>query len=187
MPTEMISPFDRPHRLSVSALYELPFGRGKAVFDTTNPVLSRIVGGWQLNGIYTYQSGAPLEWTNGNVTFNGSFEDIAVDNPTRDRWLNRDAGFNTNSAQVLERFVRTYPRWISAVRGHRMSNVDFSVIKNTAITERVNLQFRGEALNAFNSPHFGNPDTNATSNNFGIVTTTINYARRIQLGLRVVF
>jgi hypothetical protein len=187
MPAEMISPFDRPHRLSISSVYELPFGRGKGLLNTENPVLSRIIGGWQLNGIYTYQSGAPIEFTNGNFSFNGSFSDIALDNPTRERWLNTGAGFNRNSAQALDRFVRTFPRWISSVRGHRLSNVDFSIIKNTVITERVNVQFRAEALNAFNSPNFSNPEANPTSANFGVVTNVSNYARRIQLGARVVF
>jgi hypothetical protein len=186
-PAEMISPFDRPHRLSVSAVWELPFGRGKSLLNTNNPVMSRLVGGWQLNGIYTYQTGAPLEWGNGNFTFNGSFDQIALDNPTRERWINTDAGFNRNNAERLEWNVRTFPRWISSVRGHRLSNVDLSVIKNTEITERFNIQFRGEALNAFNSPHFANPETNVTSANFGVVTGVLNYARRIQLGVRLVF
>ncbi|HYP06894.1 MAG TPA: TonB-dependent receptor, partial [Bryobacteraceae bacterium] len=186
MPLEMISPFDRPHRLSVSAVYELPFGRGKALLSSENPVLSRIVGGWQLNGIYTYQSGAPLSW-GGNFAFNGSFEDIALDSPTRERWINTDAGFNRNSAQALDRHIRTFPQYISATRSHRLSNVDFSIIKNTDITERINVQFRGEALNAFNSPHFAGPELNPTSANFGVVNNVQNYARRIQLGARLVF
>jgi hypothetical protein len=187
MPPEMISPFDRPHRLSMSALYELPFGRGKAFLDTANPVLSRIVGGWQLNGIYTYQSGAPIDFSNNNIAFNGNFSDIALSNPTRERWINTDAGFQRQASQILEQNVRTFPRWISSVRGHRLSNIDLSVIKNTAITEAVRVQFRGEALNAFNSPHFAGPEANPTSANFGVVTGVLNYARRIQLGARVVF
>jgi hypothetical protein len=186
MPVEMISPFDRPHRLSVSALYELPFGRGKAFLNSENGVLSRIVGGWQVNGIYTYQSGAPLSW-GGNFPFTGRFSDIAIDNPTRERWFNTDAGFNRAASQALARNLRTFPQYISATRSHRLSNVDFSIIKNTAINERVNVQFRGEALNAFNSPHFAGPEMNPTSANFGVVNGVQNYARRIQLGARLVF
>jgi hypothetical protein len=187
MPTEMISPFDRPHRLSISALYELPFGRGKNFLNSTNPVLSRIVGGWQVNGIYTYQSGAPIDFSNNGIAFNGKFSDIALSNPTRERWINTDAGFQRQASQALEQNIRTFPRWFSSVRGHRLSNIDLSVIKNTAITERVQVQFRGEALNAFNSPHFAAPEANPTSANFGVVTGVLNYARRIQLGARVVF
>jgi hypothetical protein len=187
MPPEMISPFDRPHRLSVSALYELPFGPGKSLLNGRNPVASRIVGGWQVNGIYTYQSGAPIDFSNNNIAFNGNFSDIALDNPTIARWINTDAGFNRQASQILEQNIRTFPRWISSVRGHRLSNVDLSVIKNTRITERFNFQFRGEALNAFNSPHFATPEANPTSANFGVVTAVLNYARRIQLGARLVF
>ncbi|HYZ86488.1 MAG TPA: hypothetical protein VE621_18885, partial [Bryobacteraceae bacterium] len=171
----------------ISGVYELPFGRGKPLLNTTNPIVSRVVGGWQINGIYTYQTGAPLEFQNGNFGFNGNFSDIALDNPTRERWINTDAGFNRRNEERLEWNVRTFPRWISSVRGHRLSSIDLSVIKNTSITERINVQFRGEALNAFNSPHFAAPETNPTSANFGVVNGVLNYARRIQLGLRVVF
>jgi hypothetical protein len=96
-------------------------------------------------------------------------------------------GIQRQASQILEQNVRTFPLWISSVRGHRLSNIDLSVIKNTAITESVQVQFRGEALNAFNGPHFAAPEANPTSPNFGVVTGVLNYARRIQLGARVVF
>ncbi len=187
VPPEMISPFDRPHRVSVSALWELPFGPGKRYLGSRNAVVSRIVGGWQVNGIYTYQTGAPIDFSNNNIAFNGNFSDIALDNPTVERWINTNAGFNRQASQILQQNIRTFPRWISSVRGHRLSNVDLSVIKNTRITERFNIQFRGEALNAFNSPQFATPEANPTSANFGVVTGVLNYARRVQMGARLVF
>jgi hypothetical protein len=185
MPTEMISPVDRPHRVSISALYELPFGPGKMLLNGRNPVLSRIVGGWQVNGIYTYQSGFPLDF--GNWIFNGNLRDIPLSNPTRERWINTDAGFNRVAAQQLQWNVRTFPRWTSYIRSDALNNIDLSVIKNTRIREGMDIQFRAEAMNAFNSPHFNGPETNPTSANFGLVTGVLNYARRIQLGARLVF
>lgn len=184
-PTEMISPVDRPHRVSISAMYGLPFGPGRMLINGNNPVLSRIVGGWQVNGIFTYQSGFPLDF--GNVIFNGNLNDIRLDNPTRERWINTDAGFNRVAAQQLQWNVRTFPRWFSSIRSDGLNNFDLSVIKNTRITEGWDVQFRAEALNAFNTPHFNGPEMNPTSANFGLVTGVLNYARRLQLGARLVF
>ncbi|MCL4783322.1 MAG: carboxypeptidase regulatory-like domain-containing protein [Bryobacterales bacterium] len=186
MPTEMISDADTPHRLSISGIYELPFGKGQRFFASDNPVLSRIVGGWQLQGIYTYQSGRPIPITSNGTIFTGNFADLNLDKPTVEKWFNT-ANFNTIANQQLVSNVRTFPLRFSNLRFDDLSAVDFSVIKGTAITENVNLQFRAEALNAFNSPNFGAVDVNPTSANFGRVTGVNNYARRIQLGLRLVF
>jgi hypothetical protein len=86
--------------------------------------------------------------------------------------------------------VRTFPlRW-SFLRGHAWSNYDLSVIKNTEIREGKQLQFRAEFLNAFNHPNFSAPTGNAinpANATFGQVTSTGNYARRIQLGLKFLF
>lgn len=185
MPTEVISDVDTPHRLSVSGMYELPFGRGRAFLNSLGPVTSRFVGGWQINAIYTFQSGRPIGF--GNYILNGSFADIPADNPTVAQWINTNAGFNRIANQQLVNNVRTFPLRFGNVRGQALNNIDLSVFKNTAITERVNLQFRAEALNAFNHANFAFPDSNPTSQTFGVVNGVQNYARRIQMGLRLVF
>ncbi|HEU4389772.1 MAG TPA: hypothetical protein VFV34_18345, partial [Blastocatellia bacterium] len=88
-PAEMISPDDRPHRLTVTGIYELPFGRGKALLGETNAVVSRIVSGWQVQGIYTYQSGPPLgNW--GNLAFGGDLGDVRLPRNVQqtEQWIN---------------------------------------------------------------------------------------------------
>ncbi len=189
MPTEVISDVDTPHRLSVSGIYELPFGRGKQFLAGTNPFVSRLVGGWQIQGIYTYQTGRPINFTNtanNGAIFNGNFADLHIEKPTVENWFNT-TGFNRVAAQQLISNLRTFPLRFPNLRLDALSNVDLSVIKGTAITENVNLQFRAEALNAFNTPNFGNVDIVQTSATFGRVTSVYNYARRIQIGLRLVF
>jgi hypothetical protein len=186
MPTEVISDSDTPHRLSVSGIYELPFGQGKRLANFTNPVVSRLVSGWQLQGIYTFQSGRPINFTNNGIIFNGNFKDLDIKNPTVENWFDT-SGFNKVANQQLVNNVRVFPLRFSNLRYDSLSNVDFSVIKGTAITESVDLQFRAEALNAFNSPNFGAVDVVPTSASFGRVTGVYNYARRIQLGIRLVF
>lgn len=94
---EVISDMDRPHRVAVSGIYELPFGRGRRLLNSSNGVVSRIVGGWQLGGVYTFQSGAPINW--GNIIFNGDVNNIkkSGDQQSVAQWINVNAGFERNA------------------------------------------------------------------------------------------
>jgi hypothetical protein len=73
------------------------------------------------------------------------------------------------------------------VRSGIMNNWDISLVKYTNLTEKVKLQFRAEALNAFNHPSFAAPNTSVTSSIFGQVTSEINLQRILQFGFKVVF
>ncbi|MFB3903925.1 MAG: TonB-dependent receptor domain-containing protein [Acidobacteriota bacterium] len=189
-PTEVISDLDRPHRLTISGVYEFPFGYGKP-FLADNPVVSRIVGGWQLSGIYTFQSGSPIQF--GNVIFKGNSIDevlIPYSERTIEGWFKTDASFwETDAKKQLTNNVRTFPLRFDSLRADRINNYDFSVVKKTPITEGKEFHFKAEFLNAFNHPQFGAPDTNPASDNFGKIraSTQVNYARRIQLSLKFVF
>jgi hypothetical protein len=192
-PWEGISSQDAPHRLTISGIWELPFGRGRKFATDASGALDALIGGWQLQGIYTYQSGFPITgW--GNLLFTGDFDDIALpaDQRTRQRWFNTDAGFNRVTAQQLGSNVRTFPLRIDSVRADDLNNVDMSILKNFRILNGRSLQFRFEAINALNSPWFpaaaGN-SLNATSTQFGQIITSaqLNYARRVQLLLKFLF
>src|SRR5215471_2285832 len=113
-PWNGISSQDVPHRLTVNGIWELPFGKGRRFGGGASTGLDALIGGWQFQGIYAYQSGFPLgNW--GNLLFTGNLDDIAVSNPTLDRWFNTDAGFNKVSAQQLGSNVRTFPLRIDSV------------------------------------------------------------------------
>jgi hypothetical protein len=120
----------RPYRVSASAAYELPFGAGRA-FLNDGGVVAAIAGGWQLAGNYDYQPGALIDWNpNGNLFFYGDLDDIAVDNPTRDRWFNVDAGFETNPARTPAAFQkRQFPFRVDGVRGQGLSFLNMSVTR----------------------------------------------------------
>lgn len=188
-PTEVISDFDRPHRLTVSGIWDLPFGKGRKFGQNVNSVGNALIGGWQLNGIYTYQSGSPLGF--GNIIFNGDINNVALSRgeQTVERWFNTEAGFEKAAALQLERNVRTFPLRFGFIRAHHTNNYDLSAIKNNRIAERFNVQFRFEFLNAFNRPQFPSPNTGPSVAAFGRIqaSTQANYARRIQLGVRLVF
>ncbi len=190
-PTEAISPDDRPHRLAMSGIYELPFGKGRPLFADLPTVPSLFVSGWQVSAIYAFQSGPPIGF--GNVLFTGNVKDIRLDGDARtiDRWINTDAGFNKVANQQLVSNVRTFPLRFGFIRAAKISNFDIGIIKKTRITEGKEAQFRLELLNAFNHPLLfsGGIDTGPTSANFGKVTagTQANYPRRVQMTLKFLF
>lgn len=184
-PEKRVSGDDRPQRLVAGGSYELPFGRGKLI-GFGSPLANRLLGGWVINGIYTWQVGAPLTWSNnwGLIFFGG---DIHM-NP---RGVNGTAfdttRFNTNSQQQLADNVRTFPTRFGNLRQDGANNIDLSIVKNTYITERVNLQLRVEAFNGFNHPEFDPPNLTPSSSNFGKITNQPNLARNIQIGGRLVW
>jgi hypothetical protein len=189
----MISSQDVPHRLSVSGIYEIPFGRGRRFGSSTNPVADAILGGWQLSGIYTYQTGFPVG-NFGNLIFTGDFEDIALPAGERTvaRWFNTDAGFNKVTAQQLGSNVRTFPMRFDSVRTDDVNNLDLSVIKNASVGKGRTLQFRLDALNALNHPLFPPVSGNGlspTAVQFGsiVASTQQNYARRTQVTIKFLF
>jgi len=184
---EVISSQDRTHRLAVTWLYELPVGRGKRWGNSSSAVVSQFLSGWQVQGIYTAQSGAALGF--GNAIFVGDLHNIARPKDQRnvDRWFNIDAGFNRNSQQQLASNLRTFPSRFSGVRADGPNNWDLSIMKNTRLTERTRLQFRAEAINALNHPQFTAPNTTPTSTAFGTVTGEFAWPRVIQFGLKMLF
>ena len=180
---------DRPQQLTVSASYELPFGRSQKFLSSTPAILDRVVSGWQLGGIYFAQSGPVINW--GAMVFTGnSWADIARVPGGRsiNQWFNTAVFDRTAARQPNTSYqYRYFPLSIAAARSPGANAFDFSITKKTAITEQVNLQFRGEFYNFTNTPNFGAPNTTATSSAFGTITSQANLPRAIQLGLRLSF
>jgi hypothetical protein len=186
-PEEVISSQDRTHRTTFNFLYELPVGRGKALGGATTGVIGHLISGWQVQGIYTRQSGAPLGF--GNAIFTGDLKDIPLSSSERtvNRWFNTEAGFERNNQRVLAANYRTFPSRFSGIRGDGPNNWDISALKNTRLTEGIQLQFRAEAINAMNHPQFTSPNTTPTSTAFGTMTGEFAWPRVIQFGLKVLF
>lgn len=189
-PTRVISDLDRPHRFTTSGIWELPFGKGKMIAGDVNRVANAIIGGWQLGGVYTWQSGAPINW--GNSIFYGadpSVINLPAGERTVERWFNTAAGFERNSTLQLASNIRYFPLRFSSIRAHNINNWDLSIIKNNKIGESMNLQLKGEFLNAMNHPQFPAPNTAPAETAFGQINASnqANYPRRIQLQARFVF
>jgi len=169
-PSEVISSFDRTHRIVASGIWEIPFGRGRRFGANLSRPIDFILGGWQLNGVMQRQSGQPLGF--GNAIFNGNLHDIVLPDDQRsvDRWFNTEAGFNRNSAEQLASNLRQFPLRFSGIRGPNQDRWDLSLIKNFRVTEQVTMKFRAECFNAWNHPNLANPNTTPTNANFGVIT-----------------
>jgi hypothetical protein len=162
--------------------------------------LNALVGGWQFEGVYTYQSGFPIPFgafniasgaISGDLFYNGG--SIAIDNPTVERWFNTDAFTSiltdSSSSATPVNHLRTLPYRFDDVRRDAINNLDLSFIKDFDIEGDIQLQLRGEFINVLNEPHFPNPVTGATSTTFGQVSASnqSNYARRAQIGVKLIF
>lgn len=188
-PTKMISDLDVRNRLSISAIYELPFGKGKRFGSDASGITEGLIGGWQIQGVYTYQTGFPIAF--GDIFYNGG--EIALDNKTTAKWFNTDVFTsilnNTSTNATAVDHLRTFPTRRDSVRRDAINNVDLSLIKSVAFSNGMKIELRAEFINALNEPYFPSPVTGATSATFGQISASNqdNYARRAQLGIKFLF
>jgi hypothetical protein len=187
-PYRTISSFDRPLNITISAVYDFPFGY-KRRWLAGSRLLDQAVGGWSIQGIYIGQSGAPIDF--GNVIFSGNIEDIVLPKSQRtvDRWFNTDAGFERNSTKQLASNIRTFPLRFSGLRADGMNCANISLFKTFKFTERIGFQLRAEATNAFNHSMFiSSPNTTPTSSLFGAMPSSVvqsNQPRRVTVGAKL--
>ncbi|MGH9201126.1 MAG: TonB-dependent receptor domain-containing protein, partial [Vicinamibacterales bacterium] len=188
-----IATFDIPHRLVLSALYELPFGRGRHIGSSAPALLDAIAGGWQINAIITAQSGTPLTLTATNTA--GLFNPV-----TRANWDGRDPRLDAPREERLQRWFDTsvfsQPQafafgnagtTLALLRADSVRNVDLSFFKHFALSGRLRLQARIEAFNALNRVQFSSPNLSVTSNSFGVVTSQANTPRQLQFGAKLLW
>jgi hypothetical protein len=142
---------------------------------------------WQLAPIFTYQSGAALGFGNAILYCPLSGIPISGSNTSKiHQWFNTSC-FNTNASQQLaNNLINLSPRF-GGIRADAYNSWDASLIKDTPIKERVQLEIRVEALNVFNQVNFSAPNTSPTSAAFGQVTAQNNVPRHLQLSLRLKF
>lgn len=189
--------FDSRQRLAVSYAVDLPIGKGQKFLNNGNNVVEKFSSGWSVSGAATFQDGLPLALTaTPNVAgFGLGLRPNVVPgcNPKLEGsaqsrlngWFNT-ACFTVPTAYTLGNESRTDP----VLRSHGTNNINASLLKKTAITEGVELEFRAEVFNLFNRVQFGLPNTSVTTAanpTTGQITTQINQPRLIQLALRLAF
>lgn len=181
--------------LVISGVYTLPVGRGQRFGGNWNRPVDLLLGGWQINGITTQQTGFPLSLSTQNTSNSGS----NVLRPNVVAGVNQSAAAPVKTAATLTGFINkaafsqpaaytfgNAPRTLSNVRGPGTHNVDLSIFKNINIVDRAKLEIRAEAFNLLNQVVFGSPNT-TLSGAFGSVTSQSNSPRQIQLALKATF
>jgi hypothetical protein len=161
----------------ISAVYDLPVGRGRAVGGNMPRLLDLLVGGWTVSGIGTYQSGFPVIVTRPAVR---TGQEAVLDDPTPERWFNT-AAFAPAAPFTFGNVSRTLPD----VRTDSTRNIDLTLGKYVSLAGRVRLQIRADAFNLLNTTRFAAPNGIVTSAAFGTVTSQVNSPREIQLGVKL--
>jgi hypothetical protein len=203
-----LSGYDERVRFVLNGSYQLPLTRG-----VSNALAKRVLGGWAINGIYTYGSGLPIDMLDG-FNNSGTGDSSIPDRP------NLNPGFSLNPINGATAGCRGIPvgqklhtpdRWFDpcafslspagtfgnlgrdTVTGPGTNEVDFGLTKSTSITERVKLDFRWEIFNLLNHPVFAIPNINIFSSNrtysgsAGQITNTLIDNREMQFGLKLIF
>lgn len=180
------SSWDRTHLFTASAVWQTPFGRGRRYGADLPRAADLIIGGWELSGIYSFRSGAPLSISvpgatlgNGWGTRANIITDPEISNPDASRW------FNTAAFAAPPQY-----QWgssgIGILDGPASQILDAALMKNFHITESRYFQFRLEAYNAFNRVNLGNPGTTLGTSTFGRILGA-GGARTVQIGLKFLF
>jgi Carboxypeptidase regulatory-like domain len=195
-----LSSQDVSQRLVISYVLDLPFGHGQKFAGDATGAKDKLVSGWGLDGVTTFQRGFPLKisWAGASTPLENAGFGISNIRP------DVVAGCGKGGPHTLQSWFNTScfaapPAWgygtesrvDASLRAKGINNFDFAVFKNTNITERFVLQFRTEFFDLFNHPQWGFPgqgyNGTPTGNGFGTVTSTVNNPRLIQFALKLKF
>ncbi len=180
----------RPHRFTVTGIYELPFGRGRAYLQSG--ILNHIAGGWQIAGTYEFQPGPLLGW--GNLFYKGDINTFEKDSSlggskTLDQWFNTNLPYEKLAANQPAAFhVRVFPRFFNGLRADGLSQYNANLLREFKIVEGVRFQIRMDVINLQNRSQMSPPDLSPVSTNFGRVTSqTSSLNRFYQIQGRIQF
>ncbi|HTA66943.1 MAG TPA: TonB-dependent receptor [Bryobacteraceae bacterium] len=189
-----LSTFDTRNRFVASYTYDLPFGRGRTFGSNWSGVTNQILGGWQTNGILTFQSGNPLDVQVGLTTLTGTNTATRPDVIGNPNNFNHDPALWFNTADFIRSFLGRFgDAGRDVVIGPGTADFDFALLKRFPLfSENRYLQFRSEFFNIANHPNFDNPNGTLVSPSFGRVTSAGASdprlsSRQIQFALRLVF
>jgi hypothetical protein len=191
------SDYDLRHRLIVNFLYELPFGTGHPFLN--HGFAARALGGWELAGLSTFQSGHPYDiFSSRDSQYTGlTNRPDLVGNPAIPADAPRTETGPPITAFAVQPFGRAGNLGRNTFTGPTYFNTDLTLLKNTKIFEKMTLQFRAEVYNVFNRIQFDQPgtsgDTLSSPGTFGQSLSTLTQpdgttsARQIQLALKLIF
>lgn len=183
-----------PHIFQLGYLYELPFGSKKRW--VTSGAGAAALGGWQINGIFSAYQGRPFTLSASGAALNMPGNQQTPDQiKTTVETLGKvgdDGTWFDTSAFARPTGVRFGTVGRNTMHGPGVVNTDLSLFRTFKVVEKLNLQFRAEAFNLSNTPHFGNPNGNRNSSSFGRILATqsadaLGRSREFRFGLRLGF
>jgi hypothetical protein len=187
------SDFDIRHNFNSNFLYELPFGKGRSFGSSAGNWLNRLIGGWEITGVFTARSGLPFSTTTGAfpVGFNFNSPAFATNAAPLQLSVHDAAGniqFFKDPATALAALSVPLHGTIgnrNNLRGPSFWNLDSAVLKDIKISEKWGkLQLRWEAYNLFNHNAFATPNSNILSTSFGLITSSATTPREMQFAIR---
>jgi hypothetical protein len=183
------TPFDIRHSFNASFLYDMPFAR---MLHRTDRLTNLLLGGWQLSGVFTGTTGLPANITNGKSSYPNSRPDfVGIGTPVFGnyqatlQYLDPNAFLAVPLSTASGASIRPGNLGHNAIRTPGVVNLDASLAKNFAITERVRFQLRLDAFNATNHTNLGGLVTDISKSNFGRLTSATS--RTVQIGARLSF
>jgi hypothetical protein len=171
--------FDQPHIFTLGFIYDLPFGPGKRML--TNGAAAKILRGWQLNGIFSAFQGRPFNVTASGTALNApdaGTQTADLVKTTVAKVGKADEWYDRTAFAAVNRQTRTNADWgtfgRNVLHGPGVVNLDASLFRDFTLTERLKMQFRCEAFNVSNTPHFNPPNANVNdAANFMRITSTL--------------
>ncbi len=201
-----LSSQDVSQRLVISYVYDLPFGHGQKYMGDTTGIADKLVSGWGVDGITTFQKGFPLKFSYANTTpleaLGLGISNIRPDviagcdkSAPAGGFVNKiNESFNTSCfAPPADYGYGTEARVDPTLRASGINNWDLAIFKRTQFgpDNKLGIEFRTEFFNTFNRVQLGFPGTSyagsPTANSFGVVTSQANTPRLIQFGLKFKF
>ncbi len=183
-----VSDFYQKNVLVLSSLFELPFGKGKRMGSNWSRPVDALLGGWQLNGIFTASSGLPFNVTTNGQTLRPDLTGAVATTDRTEQFFTNKSDFVAPPDNAAGVPLRPGLLGRNAFIGPKYINADLSVFKDFDIYERLKLQFRSEFYNIANHPRFNNPDGNLSDSTFGVINSTVlSSERQIEFALRLSF
>ncbi len=189
-----LSGFDRPQMLSAGYLLELPFGHGKKF--ASSGLAAAVLGNWQLNGLFSAFKGGPFTVTAAAASLNapGNAQTADQINPVVAKLGGIGPGtpFYDPAAFAPVTTARYGTSGRDILRAPGVVNTDLSLYRGFPIRERFKLEFRAEAFNLTNTPHFSAPAANVSGGNFMVITSATGATgagdeRQLRFGLHLSF